>query len=145
MEGRDRPAFHHPGQSLTLVVIQLRGLSWRIAVDQASQTLPVESQNPVPNGLEPDAPNPRRLSSRAAVIDLCKGQKATSLRRVLRRLTPQTSGIEISSQRNRDAQGGPPRPPTSIQKSANSHTLTSLAQSLLVLPRLDMTWKDSAG
>src|SRR5215207_4201822 len=84
-----------------------------LPANQASRTLPVESQNPIPNGLEPDAPDPRRIRPRAAVIDLCKGQKTTPLRRVLRRLrlTPQTSGIEISSQRNRDAHGGPPCPP----------------------------------
>src|SRR5215207_4854561 len=101
VDGRDRPAFQHPGQSLTLVVVQLRALSRRLAANQASRTLSVERQNPIPNGLEPDAPDPRRIRPPAAVIDLRKGQKTTPLRRVLRclRLTPQTSGIEISSQR----------------------------------------------
>ena len=112
VNGRDRPVFHHAGQSPALVVVELGEMAGRLAVDQPSRPIPVESQNSIPNGLKTDAAEPYRVRPRASVVDLRQGQKPTSLRRVLRGLgrSPQSDSVEIGSQRNGDAHGRPPCP-----------------------------------
>src|SRR5215203_499291 len=61
VDGRDGTALHHPGQSQALVLIQLRPVARRRAVDQAVGTVLVEAHNPVPHDLERDTANPGRI------------------------------------------------------------------------------------
>src|SRR5215203_4279546 len=61
VDGRDGTALHHPGQSQALVLIQLRPVARRRAVDQAVGTVLVEAHNPLPHDLERDTANPGRI------------------------------------------------------------------------------------
>src|SRR3954451_12441988 len=51
-------------------IIQLASVSRGLAVDQAAGAVGVEPHNPVPNGLQPDATDPRRFGPGAAIVDL---------------------------------------------------------------------------
>jgi hypothetical protein len=63
VDGRDRAAFHHPGQSLALVLVQLGAVARRLAVDEPFGTMLVEAQHPVPHDLKGDAADAGRVRS----------------------------------------------------------------------------------
>src|SRR3954468_19489762 len=46
MDGRDRTALHHSGQSLALLLVQLGAVARRLAVDEPVGTMLVEAQHP---------------------------------------------------------------------------------------------------
>ena len=90
----DQPPAHHPvapglgsglhdlRQRRALVRFQRRSLAGRLAVDQTGRPLGVEAHNPVPDDLQPDATDPRRLRPGAAVPDRRKRQQPPNLLRV---------------------------------------------------------------
>src|SRR5215203_6360102 len=69
VDRRHRPTLDDVHQGLALAVIQLARVPWSLAVDQAFRAAGVEPHNPVPNGLQPDAADPRRLGPGAAIVD----------------------------------------------------------------------------
>ena len=73
---------HDLRQRRALVRCQRRSLARRLAVDQTGRPLGVEAHNPVPDDLQPDATDPRRLRPGAAVPDRRKRQQPPNLLRV---------------------------------------------------------------
>ena len=98
MDRRDRATLDHPGDHLALGVIELGGLPRRLAVQQSVGPASVEPQHPVPDDLQTDTADLRRLGARCTVIDRSKCQQAPSLRSILGllRQPPQTRRVEIS-------------------------------------------------
>ena len=82
VDRRRRAALDDVRQGLALAVIQLAGVPGSLAVDQAFRTAGVEPHNPVPNGLQPNAANPRCPGPGAAIIDLGQRQQPPTLTRV---------------------------------------------------------------
>lgn len=121
----DQPPPHHtvdrrqgagiddPQQRLALCVIEERRLARRFAVHQAGGAFRIEREHPIPNRLEPDAADPRRVRPAAAIINLGQGKKATALSRILRRLgkPPQIIRTETVPQANRCPNREPPGSP----------------------------------
>ncbi len=100
VDRRDRAALDHPRNRLALRVIELRGLPWRLAVQETVRPPRVEPQHPVPDDLKPNAADLRRLGARRAVIDRGKSQKPSSLRAILRlpRQASQLRRLEIPAE-----------------------------------------------
>jgi hypothetical protein len=61
MDGGDRSALHQSGQGLALLLVQLRPVARRFAVDQALRSVRVEAQHPVADHLDGDAADAGRL------------------------------------------------------------------------------------
>src|SRR5208283_2511914 len=79
MEGWHRAVLDDLPQGPALMVVEKAGSARRLAVHKAIGTLGVEPQHPVTHDLQPDAANPRRVRSCAAVIDLRQCQKTPDL------------------------------------------------------------------
>ncbi len=103
VDRRDRAALDHLRNSLTLGVIELGWLAWRLAVQETSRPPRVEPQHPVPNDLETDTADLRDFCPRRALVDRGKCQQSPSLRAILRllRQPAQPRCVEISSKRYR--------------------------------------------
>ena len=69
MDRRGRTRLDHGDQRTPLIVVELRRMPSRLAVDQPIRSSPIEPQDPIANGLEPHAPEPSRVRARAAVIN----------------------------------------------------------------------------
>src|SRR6202453_4404855 len=69
MDRRVRTSLDHGDERTPLVVIELRGMPGRLAVDQAIRPPEIKSQDPIANGLQPHAPEQSRVRARAAVIN----------------------------------------------------------------------------
>jgi hypothetical protein len=69
MDRRGRTGLDHGDERPPLLVIELRGMSGRLAVDEAVRPPEIEPQDPIANGLKPYAPEPSRVFARAAVIN----------------------------------------------------------------------------
>jgi hypothetical protein len=76
MNGGDRTGLDPGHEGAPLFVIEFRGTPGRLAVDEAIGPLGIEAKNPIANGLEPDPPKPRRVSSRASIINCDESEKA---------------------------------------------------------------------
>src|SRR3712207_6770813 len=61
VDGRDWAAVHDAGQRTPLVGVELRGRTWRLAVEEAVGPERVEAQHPVPHDLQCDATDPGRI------------------------------------------------------------------------------------
>src|SRR3954451_8600206 len=87
---------------------EFRGLARRLAVDQALGPMGVELYHPVAHDLQRDPADPGRLGAGCSIVDRGQGQKAPSLRAVLRRAgdRAQRIGIKVCPERNRH--GEPP-------------------------------------
>jgi hypothetical protein len=98
---------HHAQELLTLLVVELRRLAWRLAVDQPGRACGVEAQNPITQGLQPNTTNPSCLATSAAFVDLGQSQQAPDLARVLApsRQSAQRRSIEVTSQFHRRRHG----------------------------------------
>jgi hypothetical protein len=79
VDRRHRPTLDDVHQGLALAVVQLAGVARGLAVDQAFRTARVEPHNPVSNGLQPNAANPRCPGPGAAIIDLGQRQQPPTL------------------------------------------------------------------
>jgi hypothetical protein len=82
VDRRHRPTLDNVHQGLALAVVQLAGVPRGLAVDQALRAASVEPHNPVPNGLQPNAANPRCPGPGAAIIDLGQRQQPPTLTRI---------------------------------------------------------------
>src|SRR4051812_15232365 len=82
VDRRHRPTLNDVHQGLALAVVQLAGVARGLAVDQALRAARVEPHNPVPNGLQPNAANPRCPGPGAAIIDLGQRQQPPTLTRI---------------------------------------------------------------
>ena len=82
-----------------------------LAVNQAFRSFAIKPQHPIPDHLEPNPADPRRIRPRRAIIDFGQGKKAAALCRILRGLgqSPQTRTIKVFPQSNRCTHGEPPR------------------------------------
>jgi hypothetical protein len=111
MDRRDRPALDNPGQRSALPIVEFGRMARRLAVNQPSRPFSIEPQHPIPDHLQPDTADPRRIRARAAIINRGQGEKAAALSRILRRLgqSPQTRTIKVFPQTNRCTHGEPPR------------------------------------
>jgi len=69
MDRRRRASLDHGDERAPLLVIELRGMPGRLAVDEAIRSSEIESQDPIANGLEPHARKSSRVRARAAVIN----------------------------------------------------------------------------
>ena len=98
MSRRDRPALDNPGQRSALPIVEFGRMARRLAVNQPSRYLGMEPQHPIPDHLQPDTADPRRIRTRAAIINLGQGEKAAAPCRILRSLgqSPQTRTIKVS-------------------------------------------------
>lgn len=85
MDGGRRP-LDESGQGRAMRIIEPRGLSGDLAVDEPIRTVGVETQNPVANDLETDAADLRCLAVRAAIVDRRQGEETSRFRAVLRTL-----------------------------------------------------------
>src|SRR6266849_5472629 len=108
---RDRAALDDLQQRLAVRRGKQRRVARRLAVHQASRTLGVERQNPVPHCLQPNPADLRRLGPRPAVIDRRQRQQAPRLIGIVRplRQLAQSRGLVIPSNPNRRSHGKPPR------------------------------------
>jgi len=79
MDGWHRAVLDDLPQRLALMIVEKAGSARRPSVHKAIRTLGVEPQHPVTHDLQPDAANPRRVRSSAAVIDLRQCQKTPDL------------------------------------------------------------------
>jgi len=61
-----RASLRHAQELLTPLVVELRRLTGRRAVDQPGRARGVETQNPVAQGLQTDTADPGRLAAAAA-------------------------------------------------------------------------------
>ena len=68
MDRRDRTGLDHGDERAPLVVVELRGMPGRLAVDQAIRPPEIKPEDPIANGLQPHAPEQSRVRTRAAVI-----------------------------------------------------------------------------
>jgi hypothetical protein len=84
MDRRDRPVLNQPRERLTLIAVELRRLAPRLAVNQTFRAIGIETQHPIPDHLKPDAANPRRIRTTAAIINLRQGEKSAALPGILR-------------------------------------------------------------
>jgi len=102
MDRRDRTLFNQFGQRLALIVVELRRLAPRLAVNQTLRTIGIETQHPISDDLEPDAADPRRIRATAAIINLRQAEKPATLPRILRcpGQPPQRRTIKIFPQSN---------------------------------------------
>src|SRR5262249_15839496 len=82
MDRRDRAPLDHFGDGLTLGVIELGRLTWRLAVYDGVRPASVEAQYPIPDDLKPHAADHGRLGARRTVIDRRKRQKPSGLRAI---------------------------------------------------------------
>ena len=103
VDRRERTILNDLRDNLALGVIELGGLTRRLAVQETNWPARVEPQYPVPDDLKPNATNLRRLGAHCTVIDRCKSQKPTGLRTILRLLRQPTQPrrVEILSKRYR--------------------------------------------
>src|SRR4051794_23045110 len=110
VDRRHRPTLDDVHQGLALAVVQLAGVPRGLAVDQAFRTARVEPHNPVPNGLQPNAANPRCPGPGAAIIDLGQRQQPPTLTRVPGRFrqAPKLGCVIILAKRNPCPHGEPP-------------------------------------
>ena len=69
MDRRVRTGLDHGDERAPLLVIELRGMPGRLAVDEAIRPPPIEPEHPIANRLEPHAREPSRVRARAAVIN----------------------------------------------------------------------------
>jgi hypothetical protein len=99
----DRTVLDHGHQRLPMRFGQSRLGARCLAVDQTIRSFRVEPQHPVPDDLQPDIADTRRVPATAAIIDLRQSQKPTGLSRILR-ASRQTSKIrtsKVGSERDR--------------------------------------------
>src|SRR5262245_29442339 len=97
MDRRHRAPLDHIGGGLTLEVIELGWLTWRLAVHESVRPASVEAQYPIPDDLKPHAADLGRLGARRTVIDRRKRQKPSGLRAIFASpgQTPQLRRIKI--------------------------------------------------
>ena len=84
VDRRDRTAFDGSHQRLPMHLGQSRFRPRGLAVNQAIRSFRVEPQHPVPNNLQPDIADTRRIASTAAIVDLRQSQQPTGLSRIPR-------------------------------------------------------------
>src|SRR3954468_22655422 len=108
VDRRNGPLLDDGLQGRAMRVGEFRGLAGRLAVDQALGPMGVELYPPVAHDLQRDPADPGRLGAGCSIVDRGQGQKAPSLRAVLRRAgdRAQGGGVEVSPERNRH--GEPP-------------------------------------
>jgi hypothetical protein len=82
MDRRDRAGLDHRDERTPLVVIELRGMPGRLAVDEAIRSPQIRPEHPIADGLEPDPSKPSRVRTRAS------------------RLFPAEPGLEAPAHRN---------------------------------------------
>ena len=99
----DRTVLDHGHQRLPMRFGQSRLGARGLAVDQTTRSFRVEPQHPVPDDLQPDIADTRRVTATAAIIDLRQSQKPTGLSRILRpsRQTSQIRTSKVGSERDR--------------------------------------------
>jgi|ERR1035437_407556 hypothetical protein len=97
MDRWDWTALDHSINRLALGVIELGGLSRCLAVQQPVGPASVEPQDPIPDDLETNTTDLRRLGASCTVIDRGKRQQSPGLRPVfgLLRQPPQLRSVEI--------------------------------------------------
>ncbi len=110
MNRRRRAALDDPHQVVPLRVGEDRAVAWCLAVHQAGRSLGVEGEHPVPDRLQPDPADLRRLASGPAVINCRECQQAPGLIRIVRSLRQpvHSQRAVIPSKPNRSRHGNPP-------------------------------------
>ena len=84
VDRRDRAAPDHPHSRLVLHIIEPRGLTSRLAVDQSNRPKSIELDDPVPNDLRRHAAKLRWLGAGRPIVNGRQRQKPPSLRTILR-------------------------------------------------------------
>ena len=79
MRGKDRTVLDHPRQCLALLIIQFRRLARSLAVHKSVRPVLIESQHSVPDRLQANAADPRRIAARAAIVNLRHSQKSSGV------------------------------------------------------------------
>src|SRR5262249_15049149 len=64
-----RATSDHAGDGLPLSVVELGGLSCRLAIQETVRTAGVEAQHPAPDDLKPDTADLGRLGARCPIVD----------------------------------------------------------------------------
>ena len=100
VNGRDRPAFDHSSQRLTMLVREPGRLTGRLAIKKPVRAEGVELHHPIANNLHANSADPGCFRPRRTVVDCGQSQKSPRLRPVFQ---PPGSGpcrlcVEISSQ-----------------------------------------------
>ena len=110
MHSRDRTVLDHLYQRGTMLLVQPRRLSRRLAVDQTHRAFRVEPQHPVANDLHRHPACLGRTCPARAIVDHRKCQQPTDLTRVfaLTRKLAQHRPIIVPSQWDRLTHGEPP-------------------------------------
>src|SRR5208337_4498757 len=117
---RDRATLNDRRQRRTVLVVQARLRSRRLAIDQAVGTMRIELQRPVANDLQRHPADLRSLGARRAFVDRRQRQQPPRLRPVLRTLRrgPNRRSVIIGPKRYRH--GEPPSFATLNQTAADS-------------------------
>jgi hypothetical protein len=69
VDRRGRTGLDRGDECTPLVVVELRGMPGRLAVDEAIRPSQIKPQDPIANGQQPHAPEQGRVRTRAAVIN----------------------------------------------------------------------------
>ena len=103
MQGGNWPIFHDLPQGLALALAEDAGSARRFAGQETIRTFGVETDNPVAHDLHPDPADPRRIRSRAAIINLGQCQETPGLIGVTRspRQHAQANRVKVRAKRNR--------------------------------------------
>jgi hypothetical protein len=107
---RHRAALDHGCQRRTVLIVQTRRLSWRLAVDQPLRAMRVEPEDPIPYNLQGHAADLGCLCAAASVIDHSQRQQPPNLVSILAltRNSAQRRRVKIGPQRYRSPHGEPP-------------------------------------
>lgn len=85
---RHRAALDHGCQRRTVLIVQTRRLSWRLAVDQPLRAMRVEPEDPIPYNLQGHAADLGCLCAAASVIDHSQHQQPPDLIGILALVGP---------------------------------------------------------
>lgn len=83
VHGRDRAVLDHRPERRAMRVVQQRGLTGRLAVDQPVRPVLVELEHPVANDLQGHAADPGCLGAGGSLIDCRQSQEPPGLARIL--------------------------------------------------------------
>lgn len=100
VNGRDRPAFDHSSQRLTMLVREPGRLTGRLAIKKPVRAEGVELHHPNANNLHANSADPGCFRPRRTVVDCGQSQKSPRLRPVFDRLAADRVVCALKSARS---------------------------------------------
>ena len=78
------PSFHDLPQRLALMVVENARGARRLAVQETIGTFGIETDNPIAHDLQPDAPDPCGVQTRATIVNFRQRQETPGLIGIMR-------------------------------------------------------------